>query len=287
MTMYDMQLPYFMVIGAMKAGTTSLHYYLSRHPDLSMPSSGKELDFFNRDINWGRGMDWYKSNFDNNNKKKGEVNPNYTMSKSPGTSLVPSRIHSLIPDVLLIYVLRDPVERMISHVHHNWIDGVEIRSIDEIVCDVNDNGNYRCYGRYFFQISEYLQFFKKENILILKLEDLEKNRKNVMERIFSFLGVEKNFYEDSYRLVMHSSADKRVPGAIQQALQKQTGLNGWQRSCANIFSGFPFAKILGKKIPKPVLTDQQRQVLIDDFREDVARLKNFTGLDFSEWKHRY
>jgi hypothetical protein len=85
-------LPSFLIIGAMKAGTTSLYHYLKSHPQIHM-SRIKELDFFVTELNWGRGLDWYSQQFSGigtNVLAAGEASTNYT--KYPRYKGVPERI---------------------------------------------------------------------------------------------------------------------------------------------------------------------------------------------------
>jgi hypothetical protein len=101
-------LPNLIVIGAMKAGTTSLHAYLSLHPEIFM-SANKEPRFFTEEWNWHKGLEWYEAQFPERVTIRGESTPDYT--KLPEIRNVPERIHSLIPDVRLIYLVRDPIDR--------------------------------------------------------------------------------------------------------------------------------------------------------------------------------
>jgi len=112
-------LPNLIIIGAMKCATTSLHYYLNLHPQISM-SEEKELDFFIHKNNWHKGIEWYKTNFTGNASVYGESSPNYT--KYPFFNGVPERMHAVVPDAKLIYVVRDPIERIISHYIHTSVN---------------------------------------------------------------------------------------------------------------------------------------------------------------------
>src|SRR6266568_8270036 len=121
-----MPLPNFLIVGAMKSGTSSLWSYLRSHPQVFMPDM-KEPMFFVEKKNWSKGLDWYRGLFDDAGEAVaiGEASQPYTMAHSfPG---VPGRIVSLIPDVKIIYVLRHPVERMRSHYLHDRVIGTETR----------------------------------------------------------------------------------------------------------------------------------------------------------------
>src|SRR5947208_13622101 len=97
-------LPNLVVIGAQKCGTSGLHYYLSLHPEISM-SKPKELNFFIAERNYPRGLDWYRAHFDPTAKVRGESSPNYTAY--PLHVGVPERMHSIVPDAKLLYLVRD------------------------------------------------------------------------------------------------------------------------------------------------------------------------------------
>lgn len=287
----DLQLPSFVVIGAMKAGTTSLHAYLDEHPEISMPFTIKEVNFFNRSDNWNRGISWYKSNFRLNNLKKGEVCPNYAMF--PAFPEVPERMYSILPDARLIYILRDPIERMLSQIHHQLIDGRETRNIAEIIADDTDRWNYRNYSMYYSQLERFLAFYKKEKILIVTLEMLNQSPQLVMSKIFSFLAVDPTFYSKSFTRRHHDSSKKMSSGKALKLI------NHAQLPKSLITLKSKLSKLIPKQIykrlrqrmehhvSKPQLTPSQTAKLIDGFRGDVHRLQGFTGSNFREWKHYY
>src|SRR5439155_322961 len=96
---------------------SGLHYYLSLHPQISM-SSPKELNFFIAERNYPRGLDWYRAHFDPRAKVRGESSPNYTAyAQHVG---VPERMHSTVPEAKLLYMVRDPIDRIAAHWVHNF-----------------------------------------------------------------------------------------------------------------------------------------------------------------------
>ena len=103
-------LPNVLVVGAAKCGTTSLHEYLDRHPEIAMARE-KELDFFVEQKNWSRGVDWYERQFAAA-PVRGESSPSYTAY--PRYRGVPERIRRIVPDAKLVYLVRDPVERALD-----------------------------------------------------------------------------------------------------------------------------------------------------------------------------
>lgn len=118
-----------LVIGAMKAGTSSLHRYLDLHPDIAM-SGKKELDYFLGEKNWRRGKLWYASQLRwGTSRYIGESSPNYSKAHlHPG---VAQRIYAAEPNARLIFSARDPLARAVSHYLHNVVNGREWRSMDE------------------------------------------------------------------------------------------------------------------------------------------------------------
>src|SRR5262245_43211435 len=104
-------LPNLIVIGAGKCGTTSLHLYLGLHPEISMTQQ-KELNFFVAELNWRRGLGWYEEQFREGTPVRGESSVAY--SEYPQRQGVPERMAALVPDVNIVYCVRDPFERMVS-----------------------------------------------------------------------------------------------------------------------------------------------------------------------------
>src|SRR5687767_12965591 len=110
-------LPNLVVIGAQKCGTSGLHYYLGLHPEIST-SEPKELNFFIAERNWPRGLDWYRSRFDGAAKVRVDASPNY--SAYPQHTGVPERMADVIPSARLLYMVRDPIDRIAAHWVHNY-----------------------------------------------------------------------------------------------------------------------------------------------------------------------
>src|SRR4051812_23135116 len=103
-------LPNLLVIGAAKAGTTSLWHYLDAHPSVFM-APAKELHFFDLDENWNRGIPWYAEHFAGSESSPvvGEATPGYT--RYPHRPHAAARAAATVPDARLIYLVRDPIER--------------------------------------------------------------------------------------------------------------------------------------------------------------------------------
>ena len=180
------ELPNLIVIGAMKCGTSSLHHYLSQHPDVVM-SEQKELNFFAEERVWQRGLDWYATNFPSGTAVRGESSPNYT--KYPAFEGVPERLHGTLPDAKLVYLLRDPIERIVSHYVDAFSFGRENGTLEETLSDLDDNHYVNC-SSYAMQLERYLPFFPLSHILILTTEAMRDERRATLARAFRFLEVD-------------------------------------------------------------------------------------------------
>ena len=211
LTSSDRALPDFIIIGAMKAGTTSLFKYLSKHPDLYL-SVPKEVHFFDGGKNpkvdtFAKGESWYRAHFPlrkelNNDAKVYEATPVYIFNP-----LVPQRIFETLPNVKLILLLRNPTERAVSHYLHgdrrNWDDlsfydalqAEEERlkpfiEAQDYKSRIYIEYSYKSRGLYQEQIARYLQYFAREQMLILDSNDLFADPKGTIENVFDFIGVD-------------------------------------------------------------------------------------------------
>lgn len=157
----------FMIIGAQKSGTTSLSYYLSNHPAVCYCLE-KEPEFFSTEANWQDKIDKYHKLFEPQGAQLlGEASTNYSMlADFPKTA---ERIHSYNPDTKLIYITRDPVERIRSHYAHRL---VRKNVLGDLHTEVLNNPSYIDRSKYYRQIEPYLRLFGKDQILLLLFEEL-------------------------------------------------------------------------------------------------------------------
>jgi hypothetical protein len=179
------RLPDFLIIGAMKAGTTTLYNHLACHPRVFLPDY-KEPEFFVAEKNWGRGLSWYQSLFSGASGEQlvGEGSTSYTkFSEFPG---VPGRIHATAPAAKLIYILREPVERIRSMYAHMVLTGRERRPIDEAVLA---DDTYLGPSKYGENLRRYLDEFPREQLHVMLTEDLASDPTRAVRGVTRFLGV--------------------------------------------------------------------------------------------------
>ena len=279
-----LMLPNLVIIGAMKSATTSLHYYLSLHPQIDM-SREKELDFFVAEQNWKRGLSWYQSQFTGDAPVHGESSTRYT--HHPFLAGVPERMHSVIPDAKLIYLLRDPVRRIISHWVHVYSSGVENRSFAEAVRNPRDN-RYLAISKYYMQLEQFLRYYPETSILILTTEELHQHRQATMQRAFRFLGVDDTFSSPRFATFRQKSSYKRRKTRAGVLLSKVIGTSntGLIRHLPPQIRGKVDKLVylpVSRTIKRPVLGPELQAQLIQALRTDVNGLREHTGEKFEAW----
>ena len=195
-------LPSFIIIGAQKAGTTSLYGWLRHHPGVGM-SQTKELHFF--DQHFHRGVRWYASQF--SHPCAGEATPYYLFHP-----LVPARVEAVVPEVKLIVLLREPVSRAWSHYHHvrrqgneplSFSDALSMEALrlqgeaEKMLADPryfslnHQKYSYLSRGLYADQLSRWLRHFPRRQLLVLDTADLHARPQHTLDRVSDFLAVER------------------------------------------------------------------------------------------------
>jgi hypothetical protein len=271
-------LPNLIVIGAMKCGTTSLHWYLDLHPQVVM-SRPKEVDFFlvGRELS-SRDIEGYRSRFPADAPVRGESSPRYT--KKGIHNGVPERIFRVLPDAKLVYILRDPIERLVSHYVHQWATRVEVRTFEDALDNLEDN-RFVDPSLYHRQLSAFLEFYPLSQIHVATLEQLKTHPKRTMRGIFDFLNVETSFVSPRFQRVEHPSSRKRRVTAAGQLARKTLGRHRVQR----LRNRVPLDGLLyeAEPVSRPTPSDHLRQRLEDRLRNDVRELRALTGLAFDGW----
>ncbi len=268
-------LPNLLIIGAMKCGTTSLHNYLNFHPEIYMTKE-KELNYFVDSLNYGRGLSWYKSKFNKaDSKVLGESSPNY--SKYPLFKNVPKNIHNTIPDTKLIYIVRDPIQRLISHYKHNFIVGREKKGFKEALRNLGSN-KYINFSMYYLQISKYLEYFNIDNIFVLDSELLLNKRIKTMQSIFEFLEVQNDFISDEFNDKFHITYNDRVYNRLGVLINKND-IN----IKSSIIPRFIFDIVFTKKARIPEVDNNTIDNIKTYLSKDSEKFVKLTGQDFYNW----
>ncbi len=276
-------LPNFLIIGAMKGGTTSLYEYLRGHPQVFMPDE-KELRFFDGDT-WDRGLAWYEGQFAGGAAALavGEASVGYTMH--PHGPDAAARIAEHLPDARLIYVVRHPVDRIRSHYLFNVSLGVERRPIERAV---REEPLYVDTSRYATQIDRYLRFFPRERLLVIPSDRLRRDRAGVLRRAYAFLGLDPNWVPGNLEREYLQTAERRIRRPAVDAMRRL----GAYRTVARIVPSALKARVW--RLVEPAATTRVdhragalgegiRSELEDVLREDVRRLRAYLDDGFDGW----
>ena len=260
-------LPNLIVVGAMKCGTTALHRSLGRHPEIGM-SGVKELNFFSRDSKWNLGVDWYKRQFDATLPVRGETSPSYTdRGQYPDSA---ARVAEVIPDARLIYLVRDPVDRILADVHRVSAER-ETRSWPTFV-DSIEGSDYLNRSRYFWELEPYVLRFPRHRILVLGEDRLRDARRETLREVFRFLGVDDTFWSPSFAKPVHETDRRRTRTAAGRALAKIVDpLLGQLPGDLRYRIGHGVYLPVSRRVAKPKVDEavrhQRRSLLHDDIQQ--------------------
>ena len=269
-------LPTFIVIGAMKAGTTSLARYVDGHPD-AFVSRRKEPDYFT--ANWDQGRDWYESLFVDAGAAKavGEASTSYT--KYPSEAGVPARIASLLPDVRLVYLIRDPVDRIRSMWVHRTSRLDETRPCADAVVEQAD---YLDFSRYGMQLDQYLEVFERDQLLVMRSEDLRDHRSTTLSTIFTFLGLDPDAPVEGLDVEYNAGRDRRVrtpaARAVVRGLRKTRLMPVIPRRLRK-----PVWQAMGRAVPVAEIPPDVEDHLWTALAPDLARLRQIVGPEMDLW----
>jgi Sulfotransferase family len=271
-------LPNFLVIGGTKCGTTSLFRYLSRHPSIYV--APKELRYFTEEHNHRRGADWYRAQFAaaQGYAAVGESSNAYT--RDPVYRGVPERIHALLPEARLLYLVRDPLRRIESHYRHRLVTGAEWRDPEAAV---RNDAAYVAASRYGHQLRLYLSRFDREQILVVQSEKLFANPEVWLPRICEHIGVTHRPHFDL--TAENVSAERevvppllrplaRLPRA-RPLLKRTPRLVEWLRRGDRKHTA---------NQPEFVLSPALHTQLVETLRADRRLLIDLAGEDVADWR---
>ena len=271
-------LPNLVVIGAQKCGTSVLHYYLSLHPEVSM-SKPKELNFFIEERNWPRGVDWYKAQFDPDARVRGEASPNYTAW--PQHDGVPERMHQVVPGAKLIYMIRDPLERIAAHWVHNYAKRREKGTLAETL--VHPNTSYVTRSKYAMQLERFLAHYPKEQILVFQQSELRHQRVETLRKVFEFIDVDPEFTHPRFEQERHQTSGKTRATRLAVRLEKMGRSSRGRLFPQNFWLVLDDRLPLRRTIKRPNVRASLPPETLADLRADAERLRELTGRDFSNW----
>lgn len=179
-----MKRPDFIILGAMKSGTSTLAAQLGAQPGIFM-SDPKEPHYFSEDAEYARGPAWYAALFAAaaEGDLTGEASTSYT--KLPTYPDTVARARAALEAPRLVYMIRNPVERAVSHFVHEWSQGV---MSDDMVAEFSRHPEIVDYGRYAMQIRPWIEAFGADSVHLTSLEALQADPQGVLQEVATFIG---------------------------------------------------------------------------------------------------
>lgn len=279
--------PNLFIIGAMKSGTTSLHNYLNAHPDIAM-SEEKEPGYFVDELGLHKGEQWYCNLFESEKKYRyrGESSTHYT--KLPLYRGVPERIFRFNPDARLIYIMRDPFERVISHYWHALRDihhGGETRSL---LNAVRERPDYLAFSNYEAQLAPYLDRFGREAIYTLTFESLRQDPNKEVNRIFAWLQLD-NCEVHRETSTAHNQKPEEITAVAGKGLLNRIQYSQtWDRVSQFVPSGLKelakkaaYRKVDQHRVEREIAT--LKALVATSQLEQIEALSARLGRTFPEW----
>ncbi len=301
-------LPNFLIVGAAKSGTTSLHYYLQEHPDIFMPKEIKETFFFSQICrltypepqghSYGTNKIWnlsdYRSLYKNakDYKAVGEACTAYLYYHEKS---IPRIVNTLGKDTKIIIILRRPDERAYSNYLHHVRDGYEPLKFHDALKAENLRKSkkwwwgfyYTDVGFYYGQAKSYIDAFGADNVLIVLYDELVNDPSSLLKKIFMFLDVDDSFSPNlssryntamvprSRSLQIFLSSNNNIKSFFAPLLPASVR-SRVKRRIKNINLKKP-----GKKLANQV--KREKNCLIELYREDFLRLQELSKKDLSVW----
>ena len=301
----NIKLPNFLIVGAAKAGTTSLYHYLKEHPEIYLCNERKELRFFSSmkgnfqgpgddNVNSSiiKTLDDYIEHFKHAQMEHtiGDVSPDYLYYYSNSIK----NIKKVIIDPKIIIILRNPIDRTYSHWSHFVRDYREKLSFMEALNAEKERMRkrwewawfYKDVGLYYKQVKAYLENF--DQVKIYLFDDLKKDTLGLVQDIYRFLGVEDSFVPTSISKKFNVSG---VPKNrfLQRFLLHDNTFRKILRSAVRVLvpNGEKRQKIVLKlrrgNLKKEPMPLEAREYLRDFFKEDILMLQDLIRRDLSHW----
>ena len=271
-----MSLPSFIIIGAMKSATTTLQEQLVEQPGIFM-CEPKEPNYFSDDDQYAKGMDWYEGLFANSPEKTllGEASTHYT--KLPTHPKSVERIKQVMPNVKLIYVMRHPIDRLISHYIHQWSMGIFHESIEETLMR---HPELIAYSQYAFQLQPYFDAFGRDAVLPVFFDRLISEPQAELERVCKFIGYQGRVVWKEH-LAPSNISSQRIKQFPLYSIIIESALATWVRRNFLPQSLRNFVKSKLTMRNRPQLSEERLSELEMTLNQDLEKLGSYLGVELS------
>ena len=268
------RLPDFVIIGAMKSATSSLYDQLGRQPGIFM-CTPKEPNFFSDAEQYIKGMSWYSSLFYEapEGNLLGEASTHYT--KLPTHRDTVHRLKEYLPEARFIYVMRHPIDRLISHYIHEWSTGVYNCGLEDAIDKYPELVSYGCYA---MQLTPYLDTFGRFAVLPVFFDHLLRAPQEELERICRFIGYQGQpvWIQDLKPDNVSSDRIREFPG---YQFLVESGPATWFRRHFIPQRWRDAVKMKLRMRERPVLSEKAKAGLEEEFNCDLEMLGKLLGVD--------
>ena len=268
----------FMILGAQKAGTTTLFQILDSHPHLS-GCTEKEPHFFSKTKDWKGELSSYEALYQ---KGEGlryfEASTSYTNYPLENLNIWED-LYAYNPSMKFIYIVRNPIDRIRSAYTHYFQRGYAKESIEK---EIVSNPAYLAISRYYSQIMPYIKTFGREQVFLIDFDELLKNRKQVIFQLSEFLDLDFNLFGDFDNVHANKSiggykSDHRFDNPpFPLNLIKKASPNTWKAMTFNRKSYF--------MKEKPQIAPAYQEMILNVLEWEIKEMENLMGSDFSKWK---
>ena len=273
----------FMILGAMKSGTTTLAKILSMHPDVCFCQI-KEPHYFSKSPDWQKYIEDYKALYNpKSNQICGEASVSYTAYPLNNKNIWQS-LYSFNPKLKFIYIMREPIDRIVSHYVHNYLRGFTKEPFEKVVLH---QSNYININRYFTQIRPYIELFGQGQVLLLTFEEFISNKKVTLNKVANFLGIDGSKFIEFETV----HANKSLGGPIKNFKAENILQNQLFQTIKSLIPN-----IMQKKIDdivnsiyqvnldsKPNVSQEMKKVIYDLLILDIREIENLMGREIIEW----
>jgi len=277
------KLPDFLIIGAQKAGTTSLYFDLLKNPAVFMPGDKEPGSLIEDDVCTPRGRAAYAKLFKRARPEQicGEATTGYT--KLPDHPGVPDRARRVLgADLKVIYIVREPISRIRSQHHHERYGARITCGIDEAV---RRYPRFVDYSRYTMQITPWIETFGRDHVLILKFESYIAERPTMVDAVSRFLGIDPAGDRVETDVVYNASGGKPVREGPFAVVRTHAIYRRFVRPMLSAGARDSLRRFLLPKAPDHAETPSAETVryIVNELADDVRQLSEIMGTDEPLW----
>ena len=277
-----MRVPDFLIIGAQKAGTTSLYFDLLKNPAIFMPSDKEPGNLLEDDVCTPRGLAAYAKRFKRARPEQvcGEASTGYT--KLPDHPGVPDRARRVLGDLKVVYIVREPISRIRSQHHHE-------RSGERISCDIDEAvrrySRFVDYSRYTMQITPWIETFGRDQVHVLQFESYIADRPTTVDAVSRFLGIDPAGDQVETDVVYNASSGKPVREGPFELVRSNVLYRKLVRPMLSGRARDSLRRFLLPTAPDTAETPSTETVryIVNELADDVRQLQEIMGTDEPVW----